>query len=277
MAKTSFAQKKAAPSKKQVTEEVESEIVEDTPQEDSPKEAAPAAVTTREHNPPATVPTHGGIAGEVTEDDIKLPYLQLVQATSEISDEFPQGSIVIDKEEILCDDENAVELVVLHGEKLYQQKLPFGEADESPVVLPTRAAVREWGGTCEYSQEAIDDQVYFENLAHFVVAVKCPEGASAELESRFDTPFEDELWARFKFSVRGSGFTSFGKTIITMAQTAAADGGIWTRLFELRTKKKSNAKGRWFVPVPRLKKKLTGEEEASRLEFLTELAAPFNE
>ena len=54
--------------------------------------------------------------------------------------------------------------------------------------------MKEWGGTTDYSKDAIDAGQYFENLAHFVVAVKCPDDAAEDLQGRFELDLEGELW-----------------------------------------------------------------------------------
>jgi hypothetical protein len=273
MAKTSFAKREKPvtdekPETQENSIEAEAEVVEETTK---PTEVAEAVGTEvgetlkQELDAPAV----GGIEGDIDAEDIKLPRINLVQSTSAIADDFTPGALVLDKEVELGDETHPIQLVTLWGKKLYQQKLPFGESDESPLVFQTRKEVKEWGGTTEWSKEAIEDHRYFENLAHFVVAVRCPDEASEDLAAHFDLEIGDELWTRVAFTVNGSSYNAFGKQMITAAQTAGADG-IWSRSWEVKPEKRSNARGRWFVPVPRFKGKITDPE---RLAFFANLAA----
>lgn len=260
MAKTSFAKREETPQTEAT--EVETEVVANPTTEVAQTPESPKGEIT-------TPSGGGGIEGDIDAEDIKLPRINLVQSTSQIADEFTPGSFVLDKEIELGNDANPIHLVTLWGKKLYQQKLPFGESEESPIVYGTRKEVKDFGGTTEWSKEAIEGGRYFENLAHFVVAVRCPDESSEELTARFDLELGDELWTRVALTVNGSSYNSFGKQMITAAQTAGAEG-IWSRAWEVRPEKRSNAKGRWFVPVPRFKGKLTDPE---RLAFFADLAA----
>jgi hypothetical protein len=277
MAKTSFARRSPetltpAPAEDQKPAiPAEAELIDNTPEAPAPEPkktltksvAKPAPV----ENPPkgelAKPGGFGGIEGDIDPDDIRLPRINVVQSTSAIADEFQSGAIVLDKEIEIGNDEHPVELVVLWGKKLYQQKLPFGESEESPLVFATRAEVREFGGTTEYSKEAISEGRYFEDLAHFILALEFTAEQAEEL-GRCEFEFNGKHYLRAAFTVNGSGYNSFAKPIIT----SAAAGAVYGRRWLLKTEKRSNARGRWFVPMPRLKARITDPAE---LEFLASL------
>ena len=270
MAKTSFARKSVtetpAPAPETPVVPVVAEVVETTPEPVEPKAPGTKSLVKAEEAPrheitrPAGV---GGIEGDIDPDDIRLPRINIVQSTSQIADEFQSGAIVLDKEVELGNDECPINLVVLYGKKLYQQKLPFGESEESPLVFASRAEVREFGGTTEYSKEAIADKRYFEDLAHFILALEF-DADIAEKLGRCEFDYNGNHYLRAAFTVNGSGYNSFAKPVIT----AAATGSVYSRRWSLRTEKRSNAKGRWFVPVPRLKERITDPAE---LEFFASL------
>ena len=278
--KSSFAKKTGeTPEETEVTD-AKAEIVTD--EAPTPKKKKDTSSTKKSEPDPAKsdIVTHekqelatpdapassGGIEGDLDADDVKLPRINLVQSTSAIADEFTPGSFVLDKEIELGNEEHPVQMVTLWGRKLLQQKLPFGESDESPLIFKTRREVKEWGGTTDYSPDAIKAGQYFENLAHFVVAVKCPDDAAEDLQGRFELDLEGELWTLVAFTVNGSSYNAFGKQMIT----AAMSDNIWSRAWEVKPEKRSNSKGRWFVPVPRFKGKIV---DPDRLQFFADLAA----
>ncbi len=146
MAKTSFAKREKPvteekPETQQNPIEAEAEVVEETTK---PTEVAEAVGTEVGENRKQELdaPAVGGIEGDIDAEDIKLPRINLVQSTSAIADDFTPGALVLDKEVELGDETHPIHLVTLWGKKLYQQKLPFGESEESPLVFQTRKEVK---------------------------------------------------------------------------------------------------------------------------------------
>lgn len=265
------AAKKKAPAKKAASRKkpakvVDAEVVEGAEEKHE--------VATTNSNPPAVAAGGAapGIEGEVTPDDLRLPRINTVQAISDLhtKDDFSIGSIVLDKEIELMEAEGELDFVVLYLKKQYQQKLPWG-SDETPLVLDTLEEIRAEGGTTNWSEEAIDDGRYFEQMANLVIALRAPDDLEEDQLFRFALQDDDgNNWARVAMTVSGSAFKAFAKNIITAAYGSLRDGiqlGFWTLSTATRSNKRGNE---WYVPTSRFGGRLT---EDSQVAFFTELAA----
>lgn len=195
-----------------------------------------------------------GIHGEIDESDIILPRLNLVNPTSKLctEDDMPIGSFVLEKEVVLATREGKLNFVVLDLTKLFQQKVDY-QGGETPNVVATKAEVLEAGGTLDWSPEAVEDETYYQNLAHVVMLVQAPSDLDESELHRFPLEYDGAHWARVIFTVAGGAYNSFAKAIVThgMGKLRRA-GGLFTGLWTVKAAKKSNDDNTWYVPVSKL-------------------------
>ena len=228
--------------------------------------AAPAAAPVEEtpvfvgHNQPAVVEpkplavsapsTPAGIEGEITANDIKPPRINLVQKTGKLGDEFTPGAFVYDKSFPITDGKSAFNATVLRFKKYYQQKLAFGESQESPLKFDTVAEVRANGGqVTQYNGEG-----YYQEAADILLAIEAPASVDEEHMAFFPYSTGERSYGLAVYTVTSSGFTSIGKRIITDATLLLREGP-WTGQYKFTSEKLTSAQNSWFVPVASFDKK----------------------
>lgn len=253
---------------------------EPTPKKATTKKATSKKATTKKATPKQEVAKSpkrelskapkqaaSGIHGEIDESDIVLPRLNLVNPTSKLctEEDMPIGSFVLEKEVVLATRDGKLNFVVLDFTKLYQQKVDY-QGGESPNVVATKAEVIEAGGTLKWSPEAVDNETYYQNLAHVVVLLQAPEDLDESESHRFAIEELGARWARVIFTVAGGAYNTFAKSIVTHGMGKLQNaGGLHTGLWTVKATKKSNDDNTWYVPAS----KLVGiVEDEETLEFL---------
>lgn len=203
---------------------------------------------------PAIVTEDTDLEGEISRSDIRLPRINIVQKVGQLSNLFGPGSILFNKEVVLSNGKTPVEIVPLRLKKVYQQDLAYG-SEETALVFERAEEVRAAGGSLQWG-----DDNYFTEVAHVQVAVVRPDDCPEELEALFPFEHGDKVYGCAMWTLKGSGFTSAGRTLIT-ARTALLRDGLHTGRFMLSTELKNNAKNSWYAPVLKFAGRNT--EEAS--------------
>lgn len=194
--------------------------------------------------------TPAGIEGEITANDIKPPRINLVQKTGKLGDEFTPGAFVYDKAFPITDGKSAFNATVLRFKKYYQQKLAFGESQESPLKFDTVAEVRANGGqVTQYNGEG-----YYQEAADILFAIEAPASVDEEHMAFFPYSTGEKSYGLAVYTVTSSGFTSIGKRIITDA-TLLLREGLWTGQYKITSEKRTSPQNSWFVPVASFDKK----------------------
>ena len=253
------ATKKAAPAKKAPAKASESTSAKNPPAKQQKQELSRPASAAK------------GVHGEIDENDIVLPRLNIVNPTSKLctEEDMPIGSFVLEKELVLATRDDKLNFVVLDITKLYQQKVDY-QGGETPNVVSTKAEVAAAGGTTKWSEEAVEEERYYQPLAHVVLLIQAPAKLDKSELHRFPLEYDGAHWARVIFTVAGGAYNAFAKAIIThgMGKLQSA-GGLFTGLWTLKSVKKSNDDNTWYVPTSKLVGVVTDKET---YDFLAEQA-----
>lgn len=219
--------------------------------------AADAPETTTQLAMPANTGM-GIISGDVGQDDIVIPRINIVQGVGPLAELFQPGQIVLNKELVLSDGNTPIELTVLSARKQFTENIPF-DADEKPQVFDTLEEVKAVGGTIEWIN---DEKPSYVPILHVHVLLKAPEG----VEGAFPLEHAGHPYALAVWTLRGVAYTRAGKNILTAAKFSLRDGihhGKWT----LSTKREKFGRNSVFVPVLRV----AGRHDASFMDFVVNL------
>ena len=211
--------------------------------------------------------------GEWGSTDIKLPYFNLVQATSKSPlREFGFGSFVFDKSVKVGDEKTPATAVVLRMKRGYVQLLPQ-TSTEMPQQFSSLADVRAAG----MQPGNVRDGRHVGDQAWFQLAIAAPEGTPEELLARFPYECEGKQWAMGVYIVQSTAFGSFAKVINTLRQPGGpihgdgpfGSGAEHKGLLEIHFAIKAGSPGKsdYAVPTPVFK----GLNSPEAIEFFATL------
>lgn len=188
----------------------------------------------------------GQVQGEFSRSDFTVPKLNLVNKTGELSNSFPAGSFLYNREVLLGDGKKPCQITLTRVAKFYMQDLPFGSG-EMPKTFSSIRDVRAAGGALagdQDTEEGVDR--YAEAMTCFVL-VKSPAGEHALF------PFEHEgnYYALAQWLLTKSAYKQTGRKIFTDSQLALR-AGIDTACYELTSTLRTNSMGSWYVPMVKL-------------------------
>jgi len=236
------------------TEAIEAEVVTTT------TAVATVAPTLTQELAVAPTKVASGIEGEVSQRDIQLPRLNLLQKTSELVDAgFSPNSFALNKEIPLG---KSIEVVVVKLFKKYQQDTVYG-SEVTAHVCDTLAEVREAGGSIEWGAEN-----HYSEMANIELLVKAPADISEDHLDAFPYEVDGSHWAPCMMTVAKTAYKASAKPIITAAFSTLRAGlhqGLWTVNAEM----KSAPTGTWSVP----QFKLTGRTKQEMYELVEALNA----
>ncbi len=196
-----------------------------------------------------------GLLGEWTAADIRLPRLNLVNKSGDLSNNFTPGCWVIQKEHqisnVTKDNKEKGEPITVIGARMskqYQENIPYDERESTPTrVFDTAAEVRAEKGFISRKRGVGN----FSEIAHIEFFIQAPEGLSEDAEALFFYTFGDHKYARVIYTASS---TSFSAVAVTMASalrghltTTGLIGGFW-HLGSVLTKDTKNS---WWSPTLR--------------------------
>lgn len=238
-----------------------------TPPEDTAAVAPPVktltTTTTRELANAA--PDTGDVEGEWGASDIKLPWLKLVQKSSdEALHAFGLGSLVFDNAVKLGDTKSPIPFVVFRMKKTYRQWLPYG-SEERPQTFDTMEEAKAAG----FALGNTKAPNYVSENALLQIAVKAPADADEDAINRF--PYTDPNgghWTMGLFTAQGSSYGSLVKALNLFRQPAQPlKDGLTNGLFEMHIEHKKEKSFSWYQPKPLFK----GRNDAEMQAFLNAL------
>lgn len=197
-------------------------------------------------------PCNSTLAGDLSIKDVEFPRLNIAQKMSEF--EAKLGSVVIDKEDELCEAEEKLDCVVLSATKLFKQDIPFDE-EEVPKIVGTEAEARKL-------EEEGDWPVI--EFAELFLAFIQPKGAPDDL---YPYPLGGVNVAIGKLTVQKDAYRRTFKVLARFkALNPDADPG--TRIWQFSSQHFQKGKYSWYVPTL---KTTTQEAPASVIEFANRL------
>lgn len=167
--------------------------------------------------------------------DIAFPKLQIAQGVGPLSDLYPKGSVVLDKEmEIVKMEDGHAEITVLSITKTFEENVPFG-GDELPRIARNKEEVLRLGGTTEWSTEdGLKIPPSFKPCADALICIKQPEGVSDEW---FPYEFEGTNYTFCTWKIKGMAYGASAVPINT-AKRMYYRAGLETGSFLLSTEKR---------------------------------------
>ena len=192
----------------------------------------------------AVAPMGAGIHGEIDQDDIKFPLVQIVSGMGKLSDndDFKKGDLVLDGEFKL---EQPAEITVLKLAKLYEENLEWG-ADEIPRTVGTKEEVYSLGGTLGWHTDEETGQrtpPTWKPMADCLICIKGDDN------NYFPFEFGDEKFAFARWKLRNTSYFAAATDIISAAGTYYR-AGLPTGTFQLSTEKRAFKTGNTtYVPV----------------------------
>ena len=202
------------------------------------------------------------LVGEIGGEDLILPRINLTQKVGDLGDQFGPGVIVFQKEQVLWKEgAPALNMVVLRGQKRYQENTEFG-SDEMGQVVDTLEEVKALGGWIDWrdGEDGKREAPPWAPRLDVICVVEAPEGADTSL---FPFTFNGKAYAVAVWTLSKSGFTSAGRTILTARATHLRDGYL-TGLWQVSAAKRQGPKGMYYLPCFRA----SGKTPEGMREFL---------
>ena len=149
--------------------------------------------------------------GELETSDIATPKLDSVQKVGELSEEFPAGTILLNRRVVLAEPRQPASITVVSAKKFIMEALPFG-AEERPRVFMTTEDMKAAGLTLQYNNET-GEKPTAKYVLECIVLAKAPEGSDAP---EFSVSFDGERYAVAKWVIQSpSAYNGAGKSLLT--------------------------------------------------------------
>jgi len=197
-------------------------------------EAAPMAVA---------VPETEDVSGELSNRDLNMPRLSLVQSVGPMSELFKPGQIVLNKETVLTDGDKPIDITVTNIRKSFVENLPYNEDGPIPRRVDTLAEVQSLGGTIEYAD---DEPPTWIPVADALVMV-----GSTQDDPAFPFEHDGKFYAAAMWTLRKTSYTRAAKNIFTAKKLSLKGHPLCRGKWTLSTKREKIGQNFVFVPVLR--------------------------
>jgi hypothetical protein len=147
--------------------------------------------------------------GEIDQSDIATPRLDVVQKIGALSEEFPAGTILLNRRVVLAEPSQPASITVVTAKKFYMEDLEWG-AEERPRIFMTKDDVKAAGLTLDWADGV---KPTAKNVLDCLVLAKAPEGSDAP---EFNLSFDGERYAVAQWVIQSaSSYNGAGKSLLT--------------------------------------------------------------
>ena len=186
-----------------------------------------------------------GFSGEFDESDVGFPSLKIVQAVGPASENFTPGSILLNNDEIIGDQNHQVEFIVLYAEKSFEEYVEYGSG-VSPRIFKTRGEVLEADGTTEWRD---NQRPSFSPILTTYVAVAKPAGVQSDL---FEYEVGNGAFCVAQWRLKSTAYTSAAKPILNAWRFYCRASGKHLAHIRWSLAPKRELRGDNYVWVPRV-------------------------
>jgi hypothetical protein len=188
----------------------------------------------------------GTVEGSIDAKDLIIPRMAIVQRVGPASKEFEPGQIVYNKETVLAEPEEAINLVVLSIKKFYEEWLPYDPNGPKPKTFAT---ARELADAKLYTDWRNDEQPPAREVANVLVLVEKPDAVDS---TAFNKTIGGKDYAIALWTLRGVGYSYGAKKIFSASSIDLARSGLLSGRWELATEDKMVNGNYVHVPILRL-------------------------
>ena len=180
--------------------------------------ATVSAVTTRTatvSSLASTKPEVADFVGEVDRSDIVMPRIAIVQKVGDLSEEFPGGSVILNKRLLLAEPGHGIVITVLRARKYFMEIRPFGE-EVRPKMFASHGEVLAAGFVLEPNW-ATGEKATAKPCLDCVVAIHGTEALSSAPE--FQLEHDGVRYAVATWSINSpSAYKGAGKALLSAKQ-----------------------------------------------------------
>ena len=213
-------------------------------------ETAIVAPTQKNLSAPLITDPSKGLVGEWTSDDIRLPRLNLVNKSGDLSNSFVPGTFVIQKEhqisEVMKDNKEKGDTITVIGARMgkqYQENIPYEDRESVPTRVFDRAdQIREAGGYVSRKKGAGN----FSEIAHIE-----NDSLSEEAEALFFYTFGEKKYARVIYTASSTSFSAVAVPMASALRGHLAETGLIGGFWHLGSVLTKDAKNSWWSPTLR--------------------------
>lgn len=177
----------------------------------------------------------GSVEGSVDSQDLIIPKLNIVQGVGPLSNDFPGGALVLNRETVIAEMGKAVTLTVLSIKKTYEEILPYDPNGPRPKTYATLEEVMEDGKWVDWRENENPKRTARE-VATILVLIEKPEDVDC---LSFSKNYLGKDYAMAVWTVRGSAYTNGAKKIFS------------ANSIELANEKDGLLAGKWSLSVER--------------------------
>jgi hypothetical protein len=196
-----------------------------------------------------------GLVGEWTSEDIRLPRLNLVNKSGDLSNNFTPGCWVIQKEHqisnVAKDNKEKGEPILVIGARMmkqYQENIPYDERESTPTrVFNTAAEVRAENGFISRKRGLGN----FSEIAHIEFFVQESDALSEDAKALFFYTFGDKKYARVIYTASSTSFSAVAVTMASALRGHLANTGLIGGFWQLGSVLTKDTKNSWWSPTLR--------------------------
>lgn len=192
---------------------------------------------------------------DVDARDLRLPPVNMVQKSGELSTIFSPGTLLLDKSLVLAPapDKFAVGksiklLVIGFTDKKFVEKVQGegGEAGLRGNTFTTLEEVAQHNGTTDYNEARATGRTLYQTMVSALVLLEQPEGCQPEM---FPNEWDGKRYALALYTMKGTSYTNAAKVFMTARKIGSLRGGYRTGWWNFSAQQKKNQNSYYYAPV----------------------------